>query len=230
MKFLGMVLVVWGLAGCATKPTVYLYARYLPQEKVAELTHAFENQQLNVKVNRFNPPTRVSSNTLLYSLLLQDVNTIGQVSDIVARHGYDIKYEQALEAGNHWYTKNSLALFLFPADHHRIVKVDLVGHYELSGCDGKMNMQLSADGSFTLTGQDAKGLRATMKHGTWHYRQHPVVELRPQEGESAYSYFMLSYNQTQDQISPLTYTYLTPLQARFVGDGCTFITAIRHQL
>lgn len=223
-----LVCILW-LTGCSGKPTVYVYAKYLSDMQTQQLQQALAKNALNVKVNQLYIPTDVDGNTLLYSLLLQQPDTIDKVATIAAAQGFEITHEQALTQGNHWYTKDSVALILFPNKRNGVMfKADLVGNYEVFGCDTSMQLALDSQGRFALTGDAADNLEPAMTRGSWHYRQHPVIELRPHVGVSAYSYFEVSREQTQDQISALTFTYLAPLQARFLSDGCTLRTAIRH--
>ena len=102
------------VSGCASPPTVYLYGKYLEPSKVQALSEQLTDQGLNVEVNDFDFPTSVSTNTLLYSLLLQSPEAIDNTTSIAEHAGYSINRVQSLTQGNHWYTKNSLALFVFP--------------------------------------------------------------------------------------------------------------------
>jgi hypothetical protein len=102
------------IGGCANNPTVHLYGKYLEESKLQALTEKFKEQGLNVDANEFDFPTAVNSNTLLYSLLLRSPDVIDKAASIAELEGFPITNMQALTQGNHWYTKDSLALFLFP--------------------------------------------------------------------------------------------------------------------
>ena len=224
-----VVFAVLLVTGCSSKPTVHLYAKYLSDTQVRELRQALTAEALTVEVNDHHVPTDINSNTLLYSLLLQQPETLSKVTAVATAQGFDTPQEQPLTQGNHWYTKNSVGLILFPKDHQgEIFQADIVGSYEVFGCDTSIRLTLDSHGRFMLSGEGADDLDASLREGSWHYRQHPVIELRADLGPSAYSYFELSREQTRDQISALTYTYLVPLQARFLNDGCKLRTALRH--
>ena len=102
------------VTGCANKPTVHVYGKYLDTPKLHSLTEKLKEQGLNVEANEFDFPTTVNSNTLLYSLLLRSPEVIDRTASIAELEGFPITNMQALTQGNHWYTKDSLALFLFP--------------------------------------------------------------------------------------------------------------------
>ena len=70
------------VSGCASPPTVYLYGKYLEPSKVQALSEQLTDQGLNVEVNDFDFPTSVSTNTLLYSLLLQSPEAIDNTTSI----------------------------------------------------------------------------------------------------------------------------------------------------
>ena len=102
------------LPGCSSKPTVYVYAKYLDDNERNKLTNNLTKEGLDVKSNEFDFPSTVTSNTVLYSLLLQEPDAIDKTSEIADTLGFPIHSVQMLTQGNHWYTKNSLALFLLP--------------------------------------------------------------------------------------------------------------------
>ncbi|GGW76888.1 hypothetical protein [Alteromonas halophila] len=232
-KYIGnmccLLLLVAMVSACSTRPSVHLYAKYLTASDTSALKKAINDSGYAVTVNKLAMPTSVSANTLLYSLMLSDSQTRDIVADIAADNGFVIKAEQVMMKGNHWYNKDSVALMLFPNDFNgSIFKQDIVGDYELTGCSHAMRLSLDEDGRFTLSGAAAESLSASLQAGTWHYRQAPILELRGNEGETAYSYFEISRLSTQDEISELTFTFLTPLQAIFLPEGCKFHTAIRN--
>lgn len=58
-----------------------------------------------VRLNEFDFPTSVTKNTLLYSLLLQKMETIDVASTLFATAGFLIQSIQGLTQGNQWNKK-----------------------------------------------------------------------------------------------------------------------------
>ena len=120
MKILNhtLVFLVLLLSGCASKTTVHVYAKYLDSAQRDEISNAFDSsQRYRVQLNEFDFPANVTENTLLYSLILLEPEAIDIASYISATAGFTIQRIEGLSKGNHWYTKNSIALFLLPKNN-----------------------------------------------------------------------------------------------------------------
>lgn len=110
-----LVLLCFFLSACASKTTVYVYAKYLDTTQKEEIKNVFDSSQtFRVQFNEFDFPAIVTENTLLYSLILLEPETIDAAAALSTTTCFPIKYTQGLSQGNHWYTKNSMALFLLP--------------------------------------------------------------------------------------------------------------------
>ena len=219
------------ISGCASNPTVYLYGKYLEPSKVQVLSEQLMDQGLNVEVNDFDFPTSVSTNTLLYSLLLQSPEAIDNTTSIAENAGYPINSVQSLTQGNHWYTKNSLALFVFP-DGHRplgaLLAQDLAHIYTADGCGDGQRLTLNKDGSYTLTLQTPTSSEDVK--GKWKFRQFPYLELQEPNSPYANYYFEISRVDSQDKISKLDLTQLHLLNANSanpLAKECVFTYGVR---
>lgn len=220
------------LSACANQPTVYVYAKYLDDEQRNELTEQLEKEDLQVKLNEFDFPTTISTNTLLYSLLLQDEQTIDTTSDVTKRLGFPINSTASITQGNHWYTKNSLAIFLFP-DGQRpadsLLPQDLVHVYVGEGCGDGKRLILHKNGTYTLElnreDENTGDSVTATGNGQWKFRQFPYLELQEAGAHYANYYFEISQNHTADKVSDLVLTSLTLINdnsANPLAETCVF--------
>ena len=222
---------IFVVSGCASHPTVYLYGKYLEPSKVQALSEQLTNQGLNVEVNDFDFPTSVSTNTLLYSLLLQSPEAIDNTTNIAENAGYSVNSIQSLTQGNHWYTKNSLALFVFP-DGNRpsgtLLAQDLIHRYIAKGCGNGQRLTLHKDGAYTLSLQTPTSLENAK--GKWKFRQFPYLELQEPNSPYANYYFEISRVESEDKVSKLDLTHLHLLNANSanpLASECVFTYGVR---
>ena len=221
------------LAGCASKPTVYVYAKYLSESQKKEVKEAFEeSEQYQIILNDFDMPASISENTLLYSLLLRDPEFIALAEALSVEAGFPIKRTQGMTEGNHWYTKNSLALFLLPENNGSnlvLFKQDLINRYEGKQCENVTALNLESDGTFLLDVQPQSGgyLEDSVK-GTWKYRQYPFVELQKAGLTYAEYYFEIQPFTGSDVVGEIDYVELVSLNAGSLPGGCSFIVGTRR--
>ena len=213
------------LPGCSSKPTVYVYAKYLNENERNELTKNLTKEGLDVKSNKFDFPSTITSNTVLYSLLLQEPDAIDKTSEVANIMGFPVSSVQMLTQGNHWYTKNSLALFLLPEGGRpdgTLLSQDLAHQYQTDSCSESTVLTLNPNGTFELILGDnntsAKqnnsnsSSRAFMKtSGQWKLRQFPYLELQEYGASYANFYFEISQSKETDQISEIHFINLTTI-------------------
>ncbi|NDV92619.1 hypothetical protein GTH32_15700 [Alteromonas sp. 345S023] len=124
-------------------------------------------------MNEFDFPASVTENTLLYFLILLEPEAIDIASNISATAGFTVQRIEGLNKGNHWYTKNSMALFLLPKnkDNRRMFfRQDLMNEYKAKDCSEATSLYFHKDGSFTLE-MATKSTGTDMIIGVWKYRQ-----------------------------------------------------------
>jgi len=219
------------IGGCANNPTVHLYGKYLEEPKLQALTEKLEEQGLNVEANNFDFPTTVNSNTLLYSLLLRSSEVIDKTASIAEFEGYPIINMQALTQGNHWYTKDSLALFLFPDGRKpkgTLLTQDLTNTYKGENCGDGQRLTLNKNGTYQLTLKTINNEVNTKGH--WKFRQFPYLELQELNSPYANYYFEISQIESEDKVSKLNLTQLQLLNANStnpLASECVFIHGIR---
>lgn len=223
LMFLSIPLLL--LPGCSSKPTVYVYAKYLDDNERNELTNNLTKEGLDVKSNEFDFPSTVTSNTVLYSLLLQEPDAIDKTSEVADSLGFPIHSVQMLTQGNHWYTKNSLALFLLPEGGRpdgTLLSQDLAHQYQADTCLENTVLTLNPNGTFELIlGDNNANAQKTINNssssalmktsGQWKLRQFPYLELQEDGANYANFYFEISQSKETDQISEIHFINLTTI-------------------
>lgn len=194
------------------------------------LVDALRKEKFEVKTNSFEFPASISQNTLLYSLMLSSPERLTRVDKVITEKGFKLFTEQAMTEGNHWYTQNSLALFLYSTQSplHVLLKADLARTYIISGCKSDTSLTLHEDGSYQFSGNFEHAYQQEQSAGTWLFRQRPYIELRATGADLSTQYFEASTEYTHDQISALTFIRLKPLQSELVPSDCEFEFALRE--
>lgn len=216
------------LAGCSSIPTVHIYGKYLDASEKRLLMEKFEQDKYTLKFNELDFPTSITHNTLLYSLLLKDPETIDHAQFHAEQAGLPVVQVSALAEGNHWYTKNSMALFLFPqheAGATLFFRQDLVHTYQGENCGSEIELALNENGRFTLTNKLETPL--DLGKGVWKFRQYPYIELQKDESSYADYYFEISRYRGRDNISDIDFIKLTFLNSGDLPKECTFLYGMR---
>lgn len=226
--YLIFAFLLFNLSGCADQTTVHVYAKYLDSNQIEKVSNAFEKStRYRVELNDFDFPTSVTQNTLLYSLLLLAPDDIDIALTISAEAGFPVQHIQGLKKGNHWYTNNAIALFLFPdnKDSGQIFFMqDLVNEYKGKGCIEASSLKLNKNGSFTL--QTASSSDGTVS-GVWKYRQYPFLELQKEGNAYAEYYFEIKRFTGADKVSEIDFIELVSLNEGSLPKGCSFLIGTR---
>lgn len=220
------------LAGCVSPTTVHIYGKYFDDADLQPLVSALKENDYEVETNLFDPPASVTNNAILYSLLLDDSTKLEQVKTLVKQAGFNVNDFLPLTRANHWYTKNSMALILFPDDIEtggHIFVQDLDNSYKSKDCGAELTLTLNEDGSYLISG-DTGDYEWTEEDldvlsGTWLYRQFPYLELRTKTHNDQYTYYMyfeISKRSERDKISKIEMLQLNPVQKYSATAGCSF--------
>ncbi|CAI3797645.1 hypothetical protein [Rheinheimera sp. MM224] len=225
--FLSVAILI--LIGCASKTQVHVYAKYLQETEKEAVMVELEKLGFTVIPNDLEFPMNVTDSTLLYSPMISDVNSIDVVADGMNSLGLKIESVSPLVSGNHWYTKSSIALFLIPMknDKNRTQKVDLVNSYQSVECDKGVSIELKETGEYQFFGMHWNKVDSLLSKGVWEYRQHPYIELRPMQGESAYRYYEIVKGIEEDNVSKIRTLRLVPLQSHQLAGDCIFMFGTR---
>ncbi|MFA3792300.1 hypothetical protein AB6T38_14390 [Aliiglaciecola sp. SL4] len=217
-----------------SQPKVYIYTKYLDNQQTLDLNEALSVQDFEVEFNQFDFPTTITENTILYSLLLDDSQTLIRAENTFDGLGIPVVNVQGLTKGNHWYTKNSLAIFIFPKEKNAqtgVFKQDLAQTYQLEmsdGCEVKVELELKPNGKYRFIIDNPRAEIQTYLYGDWLYRQYPYLELRPENEPYSSAYFEISKVLEQDQISKIDFTQLTVIESKVVPIGCVLKYGSRY--
>lgn len=132
---------------------MHLYSNYLPTDERKNLIESLEKRDFNVVVNIFDFPSQVKGTHILYSLMLRDSNSIEWPLEAELENGYEVERVSSLNLGNHWYRKDSLALFVLPSAMVNVdytVHSDLVNTHESDNCQQKFQLRLKEDGRYSI--------------------------------------------------------------------------------
>lgn len=213
------------LCGCVQTTTVHIYGKYLDSQQRAEIAKTFAlATHYHIEVNELDFPLSITNNTLLYSPLLRQPSAINVVLDLSLATGFPIQQTQGLTQGNHWYTKDSLALFLFPSNssNQRLLAPDLVNNYKATDCGAADSLALTKNGRFLLR-MNNQALK-----GEWKYRQYPYVELHKDGSHYADYYFEIRQFTDTDRVSAINFLSLQLLNTdNTLPEHCFFIVGTR---
>lgn len=216
-KFTHLVLTIFSLlfiSACAQKTQVHLYAKYAEPEQVTELTEALLEADFNVTSNQLSIPQEITHSSILYSPLLKSREDLAKVKAITEQLGWQNLQEDSLVSGNHWYTKNSMALFLLPDGEkgkQRIATKNLVNRYQSTQCDQEISLTFADNGRYQLEfSNNNKNQRAFAK-GDWKVTSLPYISLRSDDG-IWWFYLTVRQEDAVDKIGKAKLTILTPVE------------------
>ena len=222
-----LLFMVMFLSGCASNLKIHVYAKYLEEAEKQDIKSAFASlEDVQVELNEFDFPATVTQNTMLYSLLLSDPESIDAVSGVAESVGLPIGQIQEFSQGNHWYTNNSIALFLYPQNKEKtgpLFRQDLINTYQGQACGEAIALSLKEDGSFRLENKPSFDPVV----GTWAYRQYPYVELKIKGSDYSSYYFEIQQTRDTDQISDIDIVKLHSLNTGYLPEGCAFLVGTR---
>jgi hypothetical protein len=224
------IFITFLLSGCANQPTVYIYAKYLDDHQKKEIQNKLKSEKYQVELNEFDFPTTITENTIIYSLLLREPEVIDKAIELAAEAGLLVKRTQGLTEGNHWYTKNSIALFLLPKNKDRkygLFRQDLINDYKGENCGNEITLSLKKYGSFKLVAASDGESKRQLEEGKWNYRQHPFIELQKNESSYADYYFEITQYKGRDKVSEIEFIKLKLLNSGSLPEECSFLHGMR---
>ena len=227
-----LIFIAFLLSGCTSQPTVYIYGKYLNNDQKEAIINTFEkSDKYHVEINDFDFPTDITENTLLYSLFIQKPESIDIASSLSASAGFSIQQKQVFTVGNHWYTKDSIALFLFPKiidNDMTFFKQDLINDYKAQNCGTATSLKLNKNGSFNLESLSQGGDNIIESiDGIWKYRQYPYLELQKKGSPYADYYFEIRRFKGADKVGEIEFLELVSLNTSSLPEGCSFLIGTR---
>ena len=226
-KLLSLVLLIFFLSACSSTK-VHVNHRYIDNQTLRDITSTLEQAGFEVETNEFAFPNNISQSTVVYSPMISNKDAVNNIQDLLAQRSWHVPGVQPLVSGKHWFTKDSIGLYLLPEGinpHNRSSKADLVNVYQSRNCETEASISLSEDGKFEIALAQAVDDDRSLK-GTWFVRNYPVLELKPDDDLWPW-YFELSNDVEVDQISAIEITELTPLDQYVLFRGCHFVAGTR---
>ncbi|GAA6171827.1 hypothetical protein NBRC116592_14970 [Colwellia sp. KU-HH00111] len=214
------------LIGCSTT-TVHVNTRYLNDIDSQTIKSELKAKGLKVEFNDLVFPENITSTSILYSPFISNKVALSQIENILATSGFHVEDISALVAANHWYTKDTIGLFIVPDGIHPNSgknSEDIALQYQSEQCDKSIQLNLQKNGKFTYEFSTAQeNMKLT---GTWSITGYPYILL---ESEDPYLHYYLevSRNKAMDKISEIMLVKLTPLTNSPVISNCTFLHGIR---
>lgn len=222
-KYMVIFLYLITLASCSTT-TVHVNRIYLNEAESKKIKSELEEKGFNVEFNEHLYPNDIYSTTILYSPFLTEIDAVDNVEDTLSVLGYDINSISSLVASNHWYTKNTIGLYIVPNDvvpnDGKNIK-DISNEYKSLNCDKLIKLSLKNNGEFLYT---QKGEVAVS--GKWSLTQYPYIFLEKLDPYVSV-YYEIKKSKRVDQISHINITELQPLSFSNVISDCTLTYGIR---
>ncbi len=208
---------------CSTT-TVHVNKLYLTENESRNVKIALEKQGFAVEFNELSYPSDIYSTSILYSPFVQDAKALETLEDILISLNYDIGSINALVTSNHWYTKNTIGLFLVPdgvAPHSGKNIEDISFLYQAESCETRAQLNLHNDGKFTYMTPEK-----TEISGTWSITQYPYIRL---ENDRPYLnfYYEITRSKRVDRIGEIEIIELHPLSSTLIISKCNMIYGIR---
>ncbi|MEO9943909.1 hypothetical protein [Paraglaciecola sp.] len=213
-----------------SQTTVHLYTKYLSVNQVQNIHQELAAKNFKVSNNDFVLPQTITSSTLIYSPNLQDRNAVDEVVQSLQNLNWNIATVSPLLKGNHWYSKNSIALMLVPVDitpNKGQAMSDWAHLYISHKCKKDIKLKLTKLGDYQLAIDDLDKNSRDLQSGTWKITEYPYIELRSSNGEWFF-YFKVKYHVEQDIVGEIQMYELYPVDNYSAFEHCSFITGVRH--
>jgi len=228
MKFLSIILLSITLLACSSTE-VHLYTRYLSDIEIEKISSKLEESNFKVVTNTLTFPETINQSTLLYSPFIQGDKTLGLLINSLSNISWTIPNVEALVSGNHWYSKNSVGLFLIPEgvkQKDRIAIQDIANNYESRNCDTLVNLHLNKNNTYKLSFTDKTNERTDHLKGIWKIRSYPYIELTS-SNERWWFYFEIEQKVESDKVSKINIIELKPVDRYLFFPNCSFANGIR---
>ncbi|MEW6997443.1 hypothetical protein AADZ86_07050 [Colwelliaceae bacterium BS250] len=228
MKLLGVIIFSLTLISCSSTE-VHLYTRYLSDIEIEKISSKLDESNFKVVTNTLSFPETIHQSTLLYSPFIKGEKTLDTLINSLSEIGWTIPSVEALVSGNHWYSKNSVGLFLLPEgvkQKDKIANQDLANDYESRNCDTLVNIRLNNNNTYQLTFTNKTNERTDHLKGTWKIRSYPYVELTS-FNERWWFYFEIEQKIETDKVSDIEIIELKPVESYSFFPNCSFVNGIR---
>jgi hypothetical protein len=155
---------------------------------------------------------------------VKDHSSIDKIEATLIELGYNIKSIDALVASNHWYTKNTVGLYLVPEGYEpnsdNNIK-NIAFHYQSEECETTTELHLLKSGRFTY--KIASNIIIT---GRWSITEYPYILLENDDPYLSF-YYEIKKSQRVDKISKIEVIELHPVNNAQIITNCKLIYGVR---
>lgn len=226
-RFIYLSIWLLTLSSC-TSTKVHLYSSYLTDEETSNISQHLSEAGFTVIPNQLKFPPSVNSNAIIYSPVLKDISKVTHLAEVLQTKDISVTNLIPMTADNHWYTSDSMALFVIPegVNHMVVNKRDLAQKYLSANCEREVFLVLREDGSFSFFGETWNKKQQQLAEGNWRYKQFPYLEFVPDNGNWT-TYFTIEIKTVFDQIGKVTLYQLSPSSRHPIAQQCIFEFGIR---
>jgi hypothetical protein len=228
MKLLSILIFSITLLACSSTE-VHLYTRYLSDTEIEKISLKLDESNFKVVTNTHSFPEEIQQSTLLYSPFIKGEKTLDVLINSLSDMGWAISNVEALVSGNHWYSQDSVGLFLLPEgvkQKDKIANQDLANDYESQNCDTLVNLRLNKDNTYQLSFTNKNKERTDHLKGSWKIRSYPYIELTS-FNERWWFYFEIEQKVESDKVSKVNIIELKPLDLYPFFPKCSFANGVR---
>ncbi|WP_371376892.1 hypothetical protein [Thalassotalea aquiviva] len=207
-KYLLSLFFIFIVLGCSSSPTIHLNKRYLDNKAAKAIKSELKQLGFNVEENQLPYPEEITSTSIIYSPFVRDSEIIEKVEHTLNTFGYPLQSINALVSSNHWYTKNSIGLFVVPEHtqpHQGYHVRDLAKRYISTNCAIEIALELKSNGIFHYIEHGQTKLK-----GVWRTTGYPYILLEKQTPYLSY-YYEVGHAQSNDLIGKVNITSLEPI-------------------
>lgn len=224
IKTILSTLALISLVGCTSPTTVHLNKRYINENDAQTVKTELENAGFEVEINEHKFPREITSTSIVHSLFLSEPDSIDKTEKVLNQLGYKLGAITSLTSNNHWYTKNTVGLYIVPEGVSTLNSVTLstlAGKYESQDCERTSSLNLSSDGTFSYYDNENKPLT-----GRWSISGYPFILLEKPSIHFSY-YFEIEESEIIDKIGKVSITRLKPRSGAREINKCDMQTGLR---
>lgn len=228
MKLLSIIILNITLVACSSTE-VHLYTRYLSDTEIEKISSKLDESNFKVVPNTLSFPENIYQSTLIYSPFIKGEKTLDSLIKSLIEVGWSIPSVEALVSGNHWYSKESVGLFLLPEgvkQKDKIPNQDLANDYESRNCDTIVSIRLNKNSTYQLSFTNKTNERTDHLKGNWKIRSYPYIELTS-FNERWWFYFEIEQKVESDKVSKIDIIELKPVESYSLFPNCSFVNGVR---
>jgi hypothetical protein len=233
MKLLFMAFLSLFVISCSS-PTVHIYKKYLSDQQTAVLSEGLKKSGYKVETNDLDFPEEIHVSTFVYSPFIKNENSVRDFIEILRKLGWDGIDAQPFFKGNHWFSKNSIGLFLIPEGTDReTLDIDrkILQRYQSKDCETPITLALNPNGTFQYhypnSSHNSPELYFENKTGEWELIDKTYIKLLS-EPQKWNFFYQIDVSQQSDALGTIDVVTLKPVASRSMFPKCDFVFGIRN--